>query len=553
MRRGGHTHVQVGLRMARSPLFRRLLQVAGVAQVAERRGLNSDQAVRLRDEHAEAVRGWTRRQVLGVGASALLASAMTARDLQAAPKASGLQAKVAILGGGLAGLVAADRLATAGIAATLYEASDRLGGRQKSLRGFFPGQVAELGGELIDNLHKTMLGYANAFGLTLEDLGKAPGEESYFFDGALRSPAEVVDEFRIFAKRAQVDFHASSGAPTAFAYNDADVALDNLSLTAFLDKHAADLPLARAVLIEAYEAEYGVAAEAQSALGLILFVHFDRRSRFTPFGVFSDERYHVVEGNDAIASGIAQGLPGAVVLGAKVVQLGRNADGRYRIHLAGQKQPELADAVICTLPFSVLRQSVVLEASLGLQPGKRFAINNLSYGTNTKTMIGFDGRPWAAYGSKGTAYSDLSELQACWETNYSLAGARAILTDYGSGPRGAELGTRPLQSSVQAFLADLENVWPGVSAAAHREKAAIQAVRAPWPIEPLQLGSYTGYAPGQFTSICGWEGTAEGLLKFGGEHADSFYSWQGFMEGACLSGLRTAEEILADVKAKRLV
>jgi monoamine oxidase len=37
--------------------------------------------------------------------------------------------------------------------------------------------------------------------------------------------------------------------------------------------------------------------------------------------------------------------------------------------------------------------------------------------------------------------------------------------------------------------------------------------------------------------------------SFAGEHADSFYSYQGFMEGACLSGIRAANEVLADVKA----
>lgn len=539
--------------MARNPLFRRMLQIAGIAEVAERRGIDSEQAVRLRQEHADAVRTWSRRQVLGVGATALLASAMTARDLSAAPKAGGLKAKIAILGGGLAGLVAADRLATAGIAATIYEASDRLGGRQSSLRGFFPGQVAELGGELIDNLHKTMLGYVNAFGLSLEDLGKAPGEETFYFEGQHRSPAEAVEEFRVFSKRAQVDFQAGSGEPTAFAHNQADVALDQMSLAQFLLKHGADLPLARALLTEAYEAEYGLPAEEQSALGLILFIHFDRRSKFTPYGVFSDERYHVVEGNDAIASGIAAGLPGAVVKGAKVTRLGRNSDGKYRIYLAGQKLPQLADAVICTLPFSVLRSSVQLEPSLGLSAAKQFAIAQLGYGNNAKTMIGFDGRPWAAYGSKGTAYSDLDDLQACWETNYTLAGNRAILTDYASGPRGAEIGSRPLQSAVDSFLTELDAVWPGAKAAAHREKGAVQAVRMAWPIEPTQLGSYTCYTKGQFTTVCGHEGTAAGQLKFGGEHADSFYSWQGFMEGACLSGLRTAEEVLADIKANILV
>jgi monoamine oxidase len=45
-------------------------------------------------------------------------------------------------------------------------------------------------------------------------------------------------------------------------------------------------------------------------------------------------------------------------------------------------------------------------------------------------------------------------------------------------------------------------------------------------------------------------GQAAGPLKFAGEHADSFYSWQGFMEGACLSGIRAANEVLADVKSR---
>ena len=70
-----------------------------------------------------------------------------------------------------------------------------------------------------------------------------------------------------------------------------------------------------------------------------------------------------------------------------------------------------------------------------------------------------------------------------------------------------------------------------------------------WPSNPLTQGSYTCYLPGQFTSVAGLEGQAAGRLKFAGEHTDSFYSWQGFMEGACLSGIRAAEEIVADIRA----
>ena len=541
--------------MARSTGFRRLLMIAGLAEAAERNQLDSESTVRLAQQRHDDARAWSRRQVLGLGATAAVASVLSSRALLAAPKVKpGFGAKIAILGGGLAGLAAADRLATAGISATIYEATGRVGGRQHSDRTSFPGQNVELGGELIDNLHKTMLGYANTFGLSLEDLGKAPGEETFYFAGKHWSEAEAVDQFRIFSARAQSDFRASSGAPTATVYNEADVTLDHMTLAAFLDKHASDLPLIHALLTEAYEAEYGLSTANQSALNFILFIHFDRRSKFTPFGVFSDERYHVVQGNDAIAQGIAATLPGSIVHGASIVGLDRGADGRYLIQIAGQKQPEIADAVICTLPFSVLRAKVNLGAGLGLSAGKQLAIATMGYGANVKTMIGFDGRPWAAYGSKGTCYSDQANVQNVWETNYSLGGANSVLTDYASAERGVALGGQPLQKSVGAFLTELDAVWPGVKAAAQVDaKGAVRAVRADWPSSPTQLGSYTCYTPGQFTTVCGLEGTAEGLLKFAGEHADSFYAWQGFMEGACLSGIRAAQEVLADIKAGILV
>ena len=35
----------------------------------------------------------------------------------------------------------------------------------------------------------------------------------------------------------------------------------------------------------------------------------------------------------------------------------------------------------------------------------------------------------------------------------------------------------------------------------------------------------------------------KGRLLFAGEHTDSFYSYQGFMEGALLSGARAADQI----------
>ena len=86
---------------------------------------------------------------------------------------------------------------------------------------------------------------------------------------------------------------------------------------------------------------------------------------------------------------------------------------------------------------------------------------------------------------------------------------------------------------------------PGAKAAATKVGGNYVAHLEHWPSNPLTRGSYTCYLPGQFTEICGNEGKSVGNLHFCGEHANSFYDWQGFMEGALLSGIDVAAEVLA--------
>jgi monoamine oxidase len=66
-----------------------------------------------------------------------------------------------------------------------------------------------------------------------------------------------------------------------------------------------------------------------------------------------------------------------------------------------------------------------------------------------------------------------------------------------------------------------------------------------WLSNSFAKGSYTCNQPGYFTTIAGHEPAPVGNLFFAGEHTNSFYEYQGFMEGAALSGLRAAAEVLA--------
>jgi monoamine oxidase len=450
----------------------------------------------------------------------------------------------------LAGLACAYELKRRGIRATLFDAATRVGGRCWSLRGFFPGQVAERGGEFIDTPHKTLLGYVKAFGLTVEDVDKQPGEVFYYFGGQRYAESAIVDEYRAFVLAMRADLRRLSNEPTAADHTSEDILLDNLSLAEYLDRRGAGR-LIKAVIEQAYEAEYGLEIDEQSCLNFLLFIHADRRSKFTPFGIFSDERYHVVDGNDRIAEGLSSRLPGQIEADMRLMRVLKTGAGKIELRFAQGAAIRQAsfDAAVLALPFTTLRE-VELDASLGLPPWKMEAIQSLGYGTNAKIMLGFNGRPWLDLGGNGESYSDLTNHQLTWETNPTRASTeRGLLTDYSSGARGAGLNPANVQGEIAAFLNDLNVVFPGALAAATRDGSGQLLIHLEhWPSNPLTKGSYTCYRPGQFTAIAGNEGLPIGNLHFAGEHANSFYEWQGFMEGAALSGIQAATEILQDIK-----
>lgn len=526
--------------MARTQAFRQLGELLRAAAYCERAGVPAADALAELRSRASGRRRFLK---LAAGAGALAAS-----PLHAAPNANG--ASVAVVGAGLAGLYAARVLSARRARPQVFEAGDRVGGRVWTLRGFFPGQAAERGAELIDTTHSTMRGLANEFGLTLESYAanKLPGEEAFHFFGRSWTEAQVVEEFRAFVPAMRDDLSKLSGGPTAFSSNETDRRLDFTPLSDYLVQRGAG-PLIRAVLEVAYTIEFGREISRQSALALLFFIATNRRQAFTPFGVFSDERFHIVEGNDAVATGLAANLREPVRLGHRLVRVAREANGRVKLSFAtaGGTVETVHDAVVLALPAPMMRQ-VEFASSAALPAGNRYAIAQFDYGTNSKMMIGFNGRPWyERSNSNGASYSDLPNHQSTWETNPSLAqfSVRGVLTDYSGGKRGARLDPARVQKEAEAFLTDLDTVYPGSAVLARRDgRGNVQAHLENWSRLPLFQGAYTNNQPGYFTTIEGLYSRPAGNLYFAGEHTDSFYSYQGFMEGALLSGARAADEVL---------
>ena len=541
--------------MARSAVFLTLARALRVARFCDRLGLPTREGL----DQAAALEGGTRagtsrRQFLA-DASRLAAlgtlGAVTAPVGSALARPRPSSDEVAIVGAGLAGLACGVELQRHGVVATIYEASERAGGRCFSLGGAFPGpvefpgQVVERGGEFIDTGHKTMIRYAQQLGLGLEDVTKSHADVFYHFFGQPHSESEVVDELRALVDAMRDDLR-TVGNPTADSFTPADAVLNFTSLQEYLETRGAG-PLIKAVVDVAYTIEYGLEIDKQSCLNFLLFIHADRRSKFLPFGVFSDERYHVVGGNQQIPAGLAAALGGQIHYGMRLLRVARTAAGRTELILKDGASTVRAayDAVVLTIPFSVLRE-VELDASLGLPAAKVSAIQNLAYGTNAKMVLGFNGPFWLGLGGSGQSFSDLPNHQNTWETNPSRAtSAHAVLTDYSGGDRGAQLNRRPLQTEAQRFLGDLDQVYPGALTAATRGPGDRLLVHLEhWPSNPLTKGAYTCNQPGYFTTIADNEQKPVGNLFFAGEHTSSFYEFQGFMEGGVTSGLRAAAEVL---------
>ena len=125
----------------------------------------------------------TRRQLLYRAGTAAAAALAAEGGIAAAARGA---PTVLVIGGGLAGLSATRSLRHRGHHVRLFEASDRLGGRVWTLRGFLAGgQVSEHGGEFVSSEHSAMRGLARKFGLGLENTLSYPAgtRDRYYFDG----------------------------------------------------------------------------------------------------------------------------------------------------------------------------------------------------------------------------------------------------------------------------------------------------------------------------------------------------------------------------------
>jgi monoamine oxidase len=547
--------------MARTPLLRALRRLAGEHAAAEKLGIPVAELRARREEQAYSRKDFLKRT--GAAGVALAAAGPAGALVRSARGAT--PPRIAIVGGGIAGLTAALTLQDKGVASTIYEAHpSRVGGRMHSDFVDFPGywvngQGGELCGELIDSGHKTILSLAQRFRLATVNLTSAEPrgtEDTYYFNGQYYPKDEADGDFQPVHQALQRDVSAASYPTTYFVHTDAGVALDRMSVYEWIESRVPgghDSPLGQ-VLDVAYNIEYGAETTDQSALNLVYLLGYKSvPGNYMVFGA-SNERYHIIGGNtllplavrDAIVS--SQGTT-AIRNGWRMTSVKRNSDGTTTLAFdtASGAQQVVADHVVLALPFAVLRTLDYRGANFS--PLKKTAIEQLGNGRNSKLHLQFSSRLWNFQDSNGASYSDTG-YQNTWDVTRGQPGATGILVDYTGGNVASALSagtpyataaSGKVVTLARRFLGQLEPVFPGIGSLWNG-----RATLSTPMLDPNLNCSYSYWKVGQYAGFAGWEGLREGPIHFAGEHCSQ--DFQGYMEGGASEGVRAATEILADLK-----
>ena len=484
--------------------------------------------------------GISRRRVL-----AALAGGIGVAALPRWPAFASTPLRVAIVGGGLAGLSALDTLRARGVEASLYEARGATGGRTRSVHGVFARDFAfDEGAQLVNSDHADLLRLIRRFDLTLVDrraygepheiqIGRHGGPESEA--GLAASLLGIAQQITADSDRLDQDYETVARE------------IDQLSVKAYLDRHGLPPGGARNALEATIRTEYGVEPAQASALELLFnlpTVDGERISRISA----SDERYLISGGTDQVAKALATEHRGHIHLNRRLAALDLTGPVPRLVFADGSQVT--ADRVILALPAPLLRE-VRIEGPL---PAPwRALIDEVHLGRNEKLIVGYDAQPWRRSPGFAGAIWSTRHFSAIWDAASqapSAAPSSGALCYFLGGNQVGEAAAIPAAELAARFSDAARRVLPSLPAPNGRVR------RTRWCDDPLTRGAYVNFGPGQLTrfgSLLTVEEDGQvrasqaGPLLFAGEWLSD--AWPGYMNGALQTGRIAAEAAMAPAAA----
>lgn len=410
----------------------------------------------------------------------------------------------AIVGAGIAGLAAARHLADAGYEVTVFEASDRIGGRIYTSTEF--GFTIEIGANWVHGDE----------GNPLMPVTKASAIASFAYDfddwriinadgGDLAEEAAWEDMSAALSDAMDEASGGEEAGQTVAEYLSAN--------KAFTKRAKANADLAKAVLRRELSGDYGADADEISA------------EAWNFGGDIKGEDLLVTNGYDHIIQHLAKELN--IQTGAPVISIRHGEDGAEVTTKAGSKH---FNAVIVTVPLGVLKSGMI-AFDPPLSKDRALRIKRMGFSAFEKAFITLD-KP-VDLGALNVSVS--GENPWCNLINLSeVAGKPAVLA-YCGGDDARKAAAAGEAQNREWLLANVRTATGDASV------HAVGYRMSRWLTDPLCLGSYSyprfGSEPGDNEALGGMESAG---LCFAGEACSKYPST---VHGAFESGIRTAKLI----------
>jgi len=261
----------------------------------------------------------------------------------------------------------------------------------------------------------------------------------------------------------------------------------------------------------------------------------------------SDERYVISGGSGALIDAMTAKLADRLETGKRLLRVASHGAGVKLDFLDGSSV--LAGAVIVAVPAPLARQ---IDFRVPLSPLWRRFIAEVDLGFNEKLQVGTTRRAWEApIGRGGELWQTDAGAGAAlgWDGGVRPAqGEGSVWTWFMGGDEVKVAETVAPAALAQHFAAMAEAGMPGFAAA-----ATGPVRRTAWHRDPLTLGAYVNFRPGQLTrfgALIYVEGEGgprhhamAGRVQFAGEHLSDAYP--GYMNGGAQTGRLAAEAIRA--------
>lgn len=420
---------------------------------------------------------------------------------------------VVIIGSGFAGLAAARLLKHKGIKYTILEARSRIGGRVFS---FKPDQaqelVIELGAEWVGNSHEKLISLCGEYKLELEN----NQFETHLIEAGKYTAAgqwKLSDEMEKFwSEKTKI----WENIPEADRKK-----LDRQDWWRYLsNKGFSDRDLLFRDLIDS--TDFGESIRHTSAYAA--FAEYAESSEKNEMDL------KIKGGNSQLAEKMADDIGrDHILLNHQVVSVRQNIKTGVSVQCSNG-QTFKADRLICAIPTYSLNK---LKWDPVLPKPYVEALNALQYSRIGKFPMIFKERFW-----KEDNFDLITDSPAhySYHATKNQDSSNGILMTYAIGEKADVLNSMNTKQREQMILSALEPAFGKL------DKILIGSLKYYWGQDDYSKGAYAQYGKSQWFGLMPELKKSHIYTHFAGEHLDD---WQGFMEGALLSGESAAQQLLA--------